>query len=309
MIITNNNSELGQGQPQVDYGPEFEECIIKMRRGFWTVVFLATVSLIFAIIQNISQGFTAILSSGLFIDAVVIAIFALGVYRKSRASITIVLLYYIASKVLTYYVTGTINGTLIVILLLLFLSQATYSTYKYHSIRKKYEPTYKATSKLTWWLATPFYVLFSVVYIYSFTYSFLYAALDWGPTLVTRASQFSSEHREAMVAKSVIQPAERVEIFYSRGVYSLWTGGSLVTSDRVIGYEMSEEQLLIASAAYENIAFVGIEQKGNEDSYSHIYIETVDGKYFYLNAPAENKVDELIVNTIKTKVRLSKVES
>ena len=303
--FTNKTNKLDGDNPQNDYGPEFEECRIKMRRGFWAVVFLAAVSLVFALVQNISQGFTAVITSGLFIDGFVIALFALGVYRKSRASITIIFVYYLVSKILSYYLTGTIDGILLVILLLLFLGQATYSSYRYHSLRKQYEPDYKPTGKLTWWVATPLYVLFCAAAIYGF----LYAGLDWGAKLVTRASQLSAEHRDKLLQKNVIEPSERVEIFFSGGLYSLWTTGSLVTSDRVIGYGMVDGELLIGSIPYDKISFVGIEQKGSEDSYSQIFIENHQGEYLYLYVPAENRVDELIVNTIKTKMKLAQSKS
>ena len=303
--FTNKTKKLDGDNPQNDYGPEFEECRIKMRRGFWVVVAMGVLSLVLAIAQNISQGINAVLTSGLFIDAVVIAIFAVGVYRKSRASITIIFLYYVASKILIFYTSGTINGILIVILMTLFLGQATFSTYKYHSLRKQYEPDYKPTGKLTWWVATPLYVVFCAVV----TFSFLFEALDWGPKVVTRASQLSADYRDELLQKDIIDPSERVEIFFSGGLYSLWTLGSVVTSDKVISYETTNDELFVASATYDEIAFVGIEQKGTEESYSHIYIETLEGGYFYLNAPAENRVDELIVNTIKTKMKLAQSKS
>lgn len=303
--FTNKSNKLDGNNSQIDYGPEFEECRIKMRRGFWVVVAMGLLSLVLAIAQNIPQGINAVLTSGLFIDAVVIAIFAVGVYRKSRASITLIFLYYVASKILIFYTSGTINGVLIVILMTLFLGQATFSTYKYHSIRKQHEPDYKPTGKLTWWVATPLYVVFCATAIYGF----LYAGLDWGPKVITRASQLSADYKDELLQKNIIDPSERVEIFFSGGIYSLWTLGSVVTSDKVISYEMSDGELFVASTPYDNIAFVGIEQKGTEESYSHIYIETLGGEYFYLNAPSENRVDELIVNTIKTKMKLAQSKS
>lgn len=298
----NNNEEA---QITQDVGPELEECRIKIRRGFWTAVVITVLTLAMTIYANYSGGIIAIVNSELFYDVVVFAILAIGIYYKSRVSAVLALSYYVVARILLYMETGKVSGILWVLIITALLAQAAFAAFKYHRIRKEFNPEYKATSKLTWWLATPI----NVVLAFLLLFIVMTETGVWAPATLVKEDSLSASHVETLREHEILNEEERIELFFSEGLTSILEGGNIVTDTRVISYEMLEEELYVYSALLSEISFVGIEEKGTSLSYSQIYVETYDGQGFYLLAPHEQAEDEQFVEVIKDKARIAQSES
>lgn len=298
----NNNEEA---QITQDVGPELEECRIKIRRGFWTTVVITVLTLAMTIYANYSGGIIAIVNSELFYDVVVFAILAIGIYYKSRVSAVLALSYYVVARILLYMETGKVSGILWVLIITALLAQAAFAAFKYHRIRKEFNPEYKATSKLTWWLATPI----NVVLAFLLLFIVMTESGVWAPATLVKEDSLSASHVETLREHEILNEEERIELFFSEGLTSILEGGNIVTDTRVISYEMLEEELYVYSALLSEISFVGIEEKGTSLSYSQIYVETYDGQGFYLLAPHEQAEDEHFVEVIKDKARIAQSES
>ena len=298
----NNNEEA---QIIQDVGPELEECRIKIRRGFWTTVIITLLTLVISIYMNYSGGLIAILDSELFYDVVIFAILAIGIYHKSRVSAILALSYYVVARILLYTDTGKVSGIVWVVIITVLLAQAAFSTFKYHRIRKEFNPEYKATSKLTWWLATPI----NVVLAFLLLFIVMTESGVWVPAALVKEDSLSNSHLETLRQNDILNEGERIELFFSEGLTSILEGGNIVTDLRVISYETLDEELYVYSAPFSEISFVGIEEKGTNLTFSQIYVETYDGQGFYLLAPHEEAEDEQFVEAIKAKASSAKSES
>lgn len=301
----NNSKDADEVRFSEDIGPELEECKIKIRRGFWTTVVVAVLTLIMAIVTKHESGLVAILDSSYFYYVAVCVFLAIGIYYKSRVSTLLMLSYYVISKVIQINQTGKASGAVIAIFIAVLLTQATLAAFKYHRLRKQQNPDYKATSKRTWWLATPVNAILSLILV-------LFLLVEsgfWVPTSLMSEDTLSISHVETLRDSNIINSDEKVELFFSEGLTSILEGGNIVTDSRVISYETLDGELYIYSAPFSEVSFVGIEEKGTALSYSQIYVETYDGGSFYLLAPHEQKADETFVNTIKTKAELAQAES
>lgn len=301
----NDSKDADEVRFSEDVGPELEECKIKIRRGFWTTVVVAVLTLVMTIVAHYENGLVAILDSALFYDVVAFALLAIGIYHKSRVSALLMLGYYVIAKILYFSQAGKVSGILIVLIITVLLAQATLSAFKYHRLRKQQDPDYKATSKLTWWLATPFHVVLGFLV----GVVLLMEAGIWVPTSLMSEDTLSISHVETLRDSNIINSDEKVELFFSEGLTSILEGGNVVTDSRVISYETLDGELHVYSAPFSEVSFVGIEEKGTALSYSQIYVETYDGDSFYLLAPHEQKEDETFVSTIKTKAGLAQAGS
>lgn len=301
----NDSKDADEVKFSEDIGPELEECKIKIRRGFWTTVVVAVLTLIMAIVTNYESGLVAILDSSYFYDVAVCVFLAIGIYYKSRVSALLMLSYYVISKVIQINQTGKASGVVIAIIIAVLLTQATLAAFKYHRLRKQLNPDYKSTSKRTWWLATPVNTILSLVLV-------LFLLVEsgfWVPTSLMSEETLSISHVETLRDNNIINSDEKIELFFSEGLTSILEGGNVVTNSRVISYETLDGELYIYSAPFSEVSFVGIEEKGTAISYSQIYVETYDGGSFYLLSPHEQKEDETFVNTIKTKADLAQAGS
>ncbi len=298
----NNNEEA---QIIQDVGPELEECRIKIRRGFWTTVVITVLTLAMTIYTSYSGGIIAIVNSDLFYDVVIFAILAVGIFYKSRVSAVLALSYYVVGRILLYTDTGKVTGILWVLIITALLAQAAFSTFKYHRIRKEFNPEYKATSKLTWWVATPINTGLAILLVLIV----MTESGVWVPATLLKEDMLSTSHVETLRQNEVLNEGERIELFFSEGLTSILEGGNIVTDTRVISYETLDGELYVYSAPLSEISFVGIEEKGTNLTFSQIYVETHDGQSFYLLAPHEESEDEQFVELIKNKSRVAQSES
>ncbi|MEO1575674.1 MAG: hypothetical protein AAFU65_12030 [Pseudomonadota bacterium] len=66
------------------------------------------------------------------VDVALILALSFGIYKKSRAAATVLLLYFIASQVLAIVETGKPNGLVATLIFLYFFAQAVVGTFQYH---------------------------------------------------------------------------------------------------------------------------------------------------------------------------------
>ncbi|MCW9029138.1 MAG: hypothetical protein OQJ80_09400 [Kangiella sp.] len=303
--FNNDSKDADEVRFSEDLGPELEECKIKIRRGFWTAVVVAVLTLIMAIVTNYENGLVAMLDSGYFYYVAACVLLAIGIYYKSRVSASLMLMYFVISKIIQINQTGKASGILLILIITVLLAQATLATFKYHRLRKQQNPEYQATSKLTWWLATPVNAILSLVLV-----TFLLVETGyWVPTSLMNEETLSVTHVETLRDSNIIGSNEKVDLFFSEGLTSILEGGNIVTDSRVISYESVDGELYVFSAKFSDVSFVGIEEKGTALSYSQIYVETYEGDSFYLLAPHEQKEDEQFVKMIRERAALAQSES
>lgn len=119
-----------------DYKTEFsvpDEVLKKIKHAWIAAIFSGLITLIvtlFAIFGHSILGFTA-WELG---DVILIFGLAYGIYRRSRTCAVIMLLYFIASKILIMYQTGTANGPVMAIVFIYYYWQGVVGTFAFHKI-------------------------------------------------------------------------------------------------------------------------------------------------------------------------------
>lgn len=72
-----------------------------------------------------------------FVDVAVILALSFGIYKKSRVSAVLMLLYFVAGRSYYIYATGEAGGVLLMFLFLLFFYQAAHATFSWHRLQKQ----------------------------------------------------------------------------------------------------------------------------------------------------------------------------
>ena len=122
---------------------------------------------------------------------------------------------------------------------------------------------------------------------------------------VLAGADVPAQQYEALLAEGIIAGGEKVEYFYSEGLWSVLEGGSILTDRRVIAYESGEdEQIQIYEIYLEDIAAVDLVQQGDTLSFSVYEVRTADDEYWlHLWLPAEYDDDKRFVRAVQAKIR------
>jgi len=72
----------------------------------------------------------------MLIDVAIIAVFAIGIWFKSRVAATLMFLYFLVSKIIVL-IAGEFNGILAGVIFLYFYGRAMIGSFRYHNLVKK----------------------------------------------------------------------------------------------------------------------------------------------------------------------------
>jgi len=129
---------------QVDCSPEMEKACAGIKKAVGAGIFSGIVTLILALLQAAGVEFLkggAQLTS--FIDVALVFGLTFGIYRKSRVCAIIMLIYFVASKLLIISQTGNVAGLPLALFLIYCFAQGVQGAFAYHKVR-----TYEAAPQL-----------------------------------------------------------------------------------------------------------------------------------------------------------------
>jgi uncharacterized membrane protein len=112
-----------------------EDVAKDIRNGWIAACISGTLTLIVTVIAMSGteiQSFNA----WSMLDVVFIFGLAFGIYKKSRAAATCMLIYFIVSKIILYIEAGKPTGIVLAIIFGYYYAKAMAATYKWHSIKK-----------------------------------------------------------------------------------------------------------------------------------------------------------------------------
>ena len=222
-----------------------------------------------------------------FVDAGILLLLALGVWRKSRFCATSVPLYFVASKVITLAETGNTSGSLVSLLFLYVFIRAAIATYSYHAQLKTADPAYRPTK---WWMfviAAPIAVLglFALVFGMASSLQFVpQTRVVPGDELPTRIVQKMRNH-------GLLENDEQIQAYYSAALFSFLADGNLFTDRRVVSYALESGELFYTSALFNNVKALELERSETMFEESILFVTTVESEEFYLLLSAENDGD------------------
>lgn len=113
------------------------EVLKKIKNGWIAALISGCATLIFTTIAIFGKDITGFVDSSMLFDVGLIFLLAYGIYKKSRTASTLMLVYFIASKLIQWAQTGNLSGIIMSIIFVYFYFQAMIGTYQYHKIIKK----------------------------------------------------------------------------------------------------------------------------------------------------------------------------
>ena len=121
----------------VNRNVDVPEAIRKKIRYAWLAGLTSIAVTTILIIVSISGTNIMGLDASSFIDVGLMSVFTFGIYRNSRVCAILMLLLFLANKILFWYQTGSPNGLPLALVFICFYTQGVIGTFQYHSFINK----------------------------------------------------------------------------------------------------------------------------------------------------------------------------
>lgn len=122
------------------------------------------------------------------------------------------------------------------------------------------------------------------------------------PTRVLRHSELPSSYQVTLEEAGVLEPEERIQLFYSAGIFSILEDGNLLTDSRVISYATTDGELYIASSPYAEILELDVAYSDSFLEDTVITISTMSGDEFSLLVSREDRRDKEFVSDLESRL-------
>ena len=234
-----------------------------------------------------------------FVDVVFIVILGIGVLLRSRTAAIILFGYFVISKIAIWLEMGSFSGVGISLVFVYFYGRAVQGSFAYHRIRKEEDPDYKSTPIWMYFIGIP--ILLLVLVIFGFGLLTMTSLMP-SPEILTGA-EMASKDIAALTEAGILYPNERIEYFFSEGVFSIMEGGSILTDNRVIAYGQEAGEIYTYAMAFQEIGSIVQLQEGSFSDYAIyevLYHDLETGLQLYL--PHEGGGDKKFVAAVRRKV-------
>ncbi len=117
--------------------------------------------------------------------------------------------------------------------------------------------------------------------------------------------EIGDKHMQVLLDEGIIDRTERIEHFYSEGLFSVREGGSILTDRRVIAYtEDEDDELWIAEFAFDEIISIEQTQEGATFDFA-VYLVNGEGEDNNLELwlPHENGDAERFIGALQAKIQ------
>lgn len=196
----------------------------------------------------------------IFFDVVLVCVCAFGIYKKSRAAALIMFFYFIFSKIVMWAELGKPSAIIMSLVFIYLYGKAVQGTFAFHKIEKQENSNYRTTSKLATYTGT----LLAVIFLLLAGFGVMTTTGIFPSTEVQVGSELPESYREKLLAAGVIDQNDTIQYFYSYGMTSILTGGSILTGDSVIMYFQDEnEEMAVYEILFVDISKIELIETGN----------------------------------------------
>jgi hypothetical protein len=228
---------------------------------------------------------------------------AFGVYRKSRLAAIGGLGIFVLDKVATGLDGGiSPNGIVgaFAILTIYIHVQAIRGCFAYHRLAREEDPNYKVGSRWTLALGGLSVLLGVVVGVFAVLSAI--GLITSGE--VDEGAQLSERTIEALREAGGVRPDDEIAFFFAENPFTLLHGGSILVSDRVIGYERRcDDQLVVEAIYYEEIVDIELRDQGGQDDYAVYEVLTRDpDRSLILLLPPEEEGGHRFVDALRSRI-------
>jgi hypothetical protein len=241
---------------------DHDDALRAMRHGAIAAVVLAALTAAAVAVALAGTGTGSIgdfADPWMILDAALMLGLAWGVHRRSRTSAVLLLLAFIAARIVLALDTGRLPFPVLSLLFAWYFARAVQGAVVHHRIVRQADPGHRPGWLRPALLAVPVVALL----VMGLTVAAMTRSGSLLPSRVTDGTGLAAPLRAQLRELGLLQPDERVAWFFGHGTRSLCDGGNLVTDRRVLawwpGADGAIEQRAIALA---DLRYLDLEQAG-----------------------------------------------
>lgn len=265
---------------------------------------LTTCIVLYAIWNNDSGSFSLWNDASNIFDIIFVFVCAYAINRQSRAAATLLLIYFIASKIIMTLESGRFSGGVLALIFIYFYARAVYGAFVFHRIEKAENPNYKGAPKWVYFIGIPLSVI-------AISFLFIGIATMTGTlpsTEVQAGNQMLRSDIKILADSNIIENDETIEYYYSDSFSSILESGSILTNDRVIVYFTDDSgERAIYELKFNEIANIELIEAGNamNDSIYQVNATSSQG-WIRLVLSTTSRGDVRFVEALRAKVEAAK---
>ena len=272
-------------RPAVALSAEEKETLKKseewVKQAWWAGLAVGVATLLFSFI-----GMAVPLPTGhgslTLIHGIFILVLVFLLRRKSRFGAVMLVVYYFFDRLIMVSESGA-GGLVIGAVVMFFLVRGAIGTFR---VRKLQAKSGVAPAKTSQWIFVPatFVSVAAVAFLLLDTMMLLGFVPD---TKAVAGDELSSFMFNQLVDYEIVDPGDSIIYFYSDGFLSVLEDGNFFTPERVVSYSRDDSGIMVASAAWADVRYIDVVQKGDDLNNTLIEVGLADYDYFYLWVSAE----------------------
>jgi len=226
-------------------------------------------------------------------DVFLVFVLAFFIYQKSRIASSIMLIYYLFSKIYQWAVLGTFSFGILTFVFIWLFAAAVWGTFKFHQIQKRENPErYTGKKKWwIWWLVSPIVLIFTVLVGLG-----LFVESGYLPPIGVEAGEnISDRHMRQLREADILKPDEDILYLYSPAFMSITAIGHILTEKTVITYmEEDNGEIYLERIKLSNIQDIVQITEGGALDDAEYEILTEDFTYYLTLSIDENGHEEFL---------------
>ncbi len=175
-----------------------------------------------------------------------------GMSRYSRTAAVVMFLFVLLNQVLIFLETASIWAVAIGLFFIFFFGRGIKGTFDYHALMRQVNPEHKPTKRWMWVVFTPI-SLFAMLFL-------AMGALSYFELIpaehVKSKHEITAQERQALQDMNLVEQGTEIEYFYSYGMFSLRTGGVVMTDEELIIFAEVEGDIFYDSMRFEDMQWV-----------------------------------------------------
>ena len=281
-----------------------EEARRAVRQGAYTALAVAALTVLIVVVGSALGGMPGV-DPTLFdpwslLDAAVMALLAIGMFRMSRAAACAAFVLYVVARVATMLDTGSVGNVVLPILIVGMLGRAVYASFVFQRIEAAENPDRRVASAWMYWVGIPFAIVF--VFLVGL------GLADMGGLIpaneVRAGDQLHGSVRQELLDAGILGDDEQIAYFYSEDLFSELAAGNVATDRRVIRYYLDADgNLMIHALPHDEIESIELLEQGSALMDSVYAVEPRDTTAgFEILLSVEEDGDRAFVDFVRSKL-------
>ncbi len=222
-----------------------------------------------------------------------------GMTRYSRAAAVAMFVFVLLNQALVFLETASIWAVAIGLFFMFFFGRGIKGTFDYHALKKQMNPNHQPTKRWMWVVFTPLSLIAGLFLAFgALSYFELIPAEH-----VKSKHEITEQERQTLQEMNLVEPHTEIEFFYSYGLFSLRTGGVLMTDEELIIFAEVEDDIYYDSMRFEDMQWVKQLHTGGDFENSEFQVAG-EAQYtgFLFELSTTNNMDTVFFQALENKI-------